>query len=129
MDILPGNVPWIQGANLCIRVVSERGEEIKEGNVEVSVEYQDFVDRNYRYSVSLRALRGNLLAVDPPPSHIPATVKLWIITPEGKTSDILLIKNDKYWDAVAARKENRNFVGEHTFMIGSDKVTRLEYIQ
>lgn len=108
------NVPSIPGANLLISVVDEQGQTVTEGTIEISTEFPgDLVYYNYQYSVNLSSVQNGLLALYPPPSHTPATVLLQVITPDGKTSDTLVIKNDEFWKAVAATE--RNFVASHKF--------------
>ena len=70
------NVPPITGANLLINVVDEQGQAVEEGIIEVLVDYQDFPDRNYQYTVNLASIQDGLLPLNPPPSHIPATISL-----------------------------------------------------
>ena len=120
------NVPPIPGANLLIRVVDEFGQEVREGTIEVLVEYRDFPDRNYRYAIDLASIQDGLLALYPPPSHIPATVSLRVVTLDGRTSDTLEIRNKEYWDAV--ERSTIDYVAIHTFDLNKkDQMSEINY--
>jgi len=119
------NVSRIPGANILITVVNENNIIIQEGTLKVSVEYRDFPDRNYEYSVNLVSLDNGLLALYPPPSHIPSTISIRVETPAGKKSDTLVIKNNEYWEAV---DKTSDYVGKHQFHLNkSGEETSLTY--
>ena len=120
------NVPPITGANLLINVVDEQGQAVEEGIIEVLVDYQDFPDRNYQYTVNLASIQDGLLPLNPPPSHIPATISLKMKTPNGNTSDTLMIKNGQYWQAI--ENTQQDYVATHQFDLNQNgTITNIVY--
>lgn len=120
------NVPPISGGNLLISVVDKQGQAVRDGIVNVLVEYQDFPDRNYRYPVKLVSIQDGLLPLYPPPSHILATVSIWVATSDRGKSDTLVIKNDEYWKTVELTVDD--YVARHEFNLGrSNQVTNIFY--
>ena len=120
------NVPPVVGANLQISLVDELGQVVEEGTITVSVKYQDFLDRNYNYSLDLKSLNDSLLPLYPPPSDILSTVTVWIITPAGKISDTLTINNIEYWNAVNATEQD--YVATHQFDLNQNgTITNIVY--
>lgn len=122
MSLSQGNTPVTPGAALLIDVVDERGEPVEEGTVEVSIEFEgDLAYYNYSYSLSLASNPDGLMGVSPPPSRLPATISMRVVTSAGRTSDTLVIRNDEYWFAFAHTETD--FVGVHEFDLSKIEVT------
>jgi hypothetical protein len=51
---------------------------------------------------------------------------MWVLTPTGEKSDVLVIKNDEFWEAVG--KTQCDYVGKHQFDLGKEgETTNLIY--
>ncbi len=125
-----GNTPFIPGTNLLISVVDEQGRAVEEGRIEVSVKYDpEFAYYDGGYAVSLASVLNSdgLLGMYPPPTRFPARIFIQIVTPDGRRSDVLVIKNDEYWSAVEAAE--LTYVAIHQFDLGNGGMsTDLDYL-
>lgn len=120
------NLPSIPGANLLISVTDEQGRNVNEGTIEVAVEFEGEQSYyNFNYSDNLTSVVDGLLGLHPPGNY-PATITIQVVTPDGRKSDTLLIKNDEFWEAV--EKTDKDYVGSHEFILGKSKnITYLVY--
>lgn len=121
------NVPRILGTNLLVSVIDERGQTVTEGTFQISVEFETQVNYNYSYSQSLTSIFNGVLGIQPPPPKLPAQMFLQVVTPDGKKSDTLVVRNGEFWSAV---DPDRDYVAAHTFDLGkSGKVSELVYLR
>ncbi len=121
------NVPLVSGANLLLTVIDEQGMPVPVGVVEYSVVYTNIPGRNRTSEVKPASFHDGLLPVYPPPAHIPATVSLRVVTPGGRTSDTLVVRNDEYWQAFAPNEVD--FVVVHEFDLSkTEQTTKLKLI-
>ena len=114
----PVNVPLIPGGRLLISVIDQQGQPVQEGTVEVFIEYAEIPERNFQDSFDLAYFQG-LIPVGGAPEHISATLSIRVVTPDGRVSDTLVIRNDEYALALG----DTEFVGVHEFDLGKTGVT------
>ena len=108
----PGNVPITPGGRLLVSVIDQQGQTVQEGTVEAFTEYVDFPERNHQDSFDLAFFQG-LIPASPPPAHIPGTVSLRVVTPDGGVSDTIVIRGDEY--TLAFVDSELDFVAVHEF--------------
>ncbi len=118
----PGNVPLIPGANFLISVIDEQGQPVLEGTVEALIENAVFPERNFQDSFDLTSFPDGLIPVHPTtPEHIPATLSIRVVTPDGGVSDTLVIRNDEW--GLAFVDSELDFVAVHEFDLSKTGVT------
>lgn len=115
------NTPSAPGATVLVTVVDEQGQPVEQGDVEISVEYQDNPQYNFAYAVELSSLLpSGLLPLDPPSRDVAATVSIHVVTPAGETTDTLVVSGG-FWEAVVAT--DLDYVAVHEFDLSKSGTT------
>lgn len=115
------NLPLIPGANILISVVDENGNQVVDGTIEASVEFEgDASYYNYSYSANLLSVPEGLLDIHPPTSKYSAKINLHVVSSTGEKSDMLIIDNNTFWDNLHVI--HPDYVAIHEFEIGEEGI-------